>query len=594
MEWSCVWDSTQRSSMKHRKITRLRTLIAGLALTVTFHSLAQSPVPPNLLFVYPDQMRMHAMGIWSQPGYSNILATFGDPVHTPNMDQLAREGVLFTQASSTRPVCSPYRAAMMSGMYSQRNGVDQNCYVGRNVGLRHDISAFTDVLAAAGYETALVGKTHWETNKLLFDASGTYVGPGGGFTPHNFDTYIPPGPGRHGIKFWFQHLANGHYNAMSYANKPYLIAGKADGVQHLSGRFTPLHEADIVINYINNVNGERDTSKPFSLFWAPNPPHSPYSSLGDVDPSIYNTHYAGKTIAELGLRSNFVTAAGSPYIRYYFSLVTSIDQQLGRVLQALEASGVASNTIVVFTSDHGELMGSQNDTGKNAFYDEAFLIPLIMRYPGRTTHRIEDLRIAPVDLMPTLLSMMGLKQQIPLSVQGFDYSQGILNNDYSQQPKPASALYRKKYEAGVRTGQYSYMVRDDGSTVTTRLHDLTSDPYQMTNLALGSIPGEDLAFLKRELGWWLKKSEDEWFLANNESGLITYPPGDHFNLTIDHQRMTFDVPKDATVRVEVIDSLTNSVWQTVSNYTSPGYASRQAFEIHAAGQDSRFFRVAKD
>jgi len=571
----------------------IKTMIpAFLGLLLSSPAVADVGASPNLIFIYPDQMRMHAMGIWSEPGYSNLLTTVGDPVHTPNLNQLAKEGVLFTQFSSTRPVCSPYRASMMSGMYAGRNGVDQNCFIGRNVGLRHDISTFTDVLADKGYETAYVGKMHWEKNEYLFNSVYTYVGPGGGYTPNNFDTYIPPGAGRHGNKFWFQNLGDNHTDAMSYANKPYLIGGKADGVMHRAYQFTPEQEADIIIDFINNTHGERDTSKPFSMFWAPNPPHSPYSALSNVDTNIYNTYYASKTVAELALRTNFNAATASGNIRYYFANVTSIDEHVGRVLQVLKANGLATNTIVVFTSDHGEMMGSHGLMAKNVFYDEAFLVPFILRYPAKLEPKVEDLMMGPVDLMPTILSMMGFKDSIPLSVQGFDYSQGLLTGDYSQQPKPTSALYRKgSGEAGVRTSHYMYLVEDNG---TTTLYNNLSDPYQMTNLALTAIPATDLEFLQRELGYWLKKSEDDWYLSSpkTRADKIIYPAGDDFNMKNSGRTLLFDVPKNKTVYVEARTNLVSGVWERVGTNTSPAYASRQAHEMSTPiDSDQHFYRV---
>ena len=138
--------------MIHRGSTK--TVIAAIAaITLSFKALAGAATAPNMLFIFPDQMRMHALGIWSEPGYDTLLNTVGDPVHTPNLDQLARDWILFTQAYSTRPVCSPYRAMLMSGMYADRNGVPMNCKVNRNVGLRHDIPALTDILADEDYET---------------------------------------------------------------------------------------------------------------------------------------------------------------------------------------------------------------------------------------------------------------------------------------------------------------------------------------------------------------------------------------------------------------------------------------------------------
>jgi len=258
-------------------------------------------------------------------------------------------------------------------------------------------------------------------------------------------------------------------------------------------------------------------------------------------------------------------------------------------LQALEESGQADNTIVVFTSDHGEFMGSHNALGKNMFYDEAFLVPLIFRYPAKAAHRVEDLMIGTVDLMPTLLSMMGFKDRIPPSVQGFDYSQGILANDYSQQRKPASAFYNKTAgESGVRTRQYTYKVAADGST---ELYDIENDPYQMAPLTPSAIPAADLEFLKTELGYWLKKAESEWYTQRLFPDKIIYPEGDDFNMDHSGAELRFDVPKNETVYVESSPNLVDGTWEVVGTHVSPSWASRQSYTMNTSADPMRFYRL---
>ncbi|MEO0586716.1 MAG: sulfatase-like hydrolase/transferase, partial [Planctomycetota bacterium] len=232
---------------------------------------------PNLVYIFADQFRLHALGLWRDAAFRGAIQTQADPVHTPNLDRLARGGRVFTQACSTHPLCSPHRAMLMSGMYPASNGVmHMNCRNGRDLGLRHDITCLTDVLAGAGYETAYIGKTHWERTEPLFDANNRYVGtadPPGGHYANNFDTYIPPGPGRHGNGYWFQNIGDRHKDPLSYSSRPELVAGKPDGTPHRHRRFTPRQEADIAIEFLRNESAQRDPSRPFSLIWSPNPPH---------------------------------------------------------------------------------------------------------------------------------------------------------------------------------------------------------------------------------------------------------------------------------------------------------------------------------
>ena len=487
---------------------------------------------PNLLFIMPDEFRIQALGIWNQPGYRNLLHTVSDPVHTPELNRLARESILFTQTTSTSPICSPSRAMMMSGMYPSRNGVmGTNCAAGRPEGMHDSITCFTDVLSDAGYETAYVGKTHWERNQPLFDAQGNYVGtenPAGGHYANQFDTYIPPGRGRHGNKYWFQTIKDRHFDPWTYASVPALVGGKKDGQVYRPKGFTPKLEADILVDYLRNKNRQRDPGKPFSMIWAPNPPHPPYNSLKDCQESVYREYYADVPISKLLNRPNveIAKAVSDGYFDpqkcgpVYFSLVTSIDQQVGRVLGALDESGEAENTIVVFTSDHGEMMGSHGLTGKSVIYDEAFLIPFMIRYPKRLKPRAESLLLGRVDVMPTLLGMMGLKDQIPATAQGVDYSKEILTGESSESSKPRSAPFLMSTSKGVRTDRYTYQVDSKGMTL---LFDNAADPCQMKNLGHQSIDPADFSFLQKELGRWLKVAGDPWYETRMHKEWIAYP-----------------------------------------------------------------------
>lgn len=508
-------------------------------LTITFAGaamfgssiLAAKRKQPNLLFVFPDQFRREAMGFWQKGKFKGALRTEPDPVVTPTLDQLAQESVVFTQAVSTCPVCSPHRAMLMSGMWPWQNGVVNNCHKTRKDHLRHDIDCFTDVLAVAGYETCYVGKTHWERNDPLFDENENYVGttePPGGHHFNPYDTYIPPGRGRHGNDYWFQCVKDVHKDPRVYSNDPMQVDGKKDGDQYRPKIYSPKLEADVIIDYLGNRHGQRDKSKPFSIVWAPNPPHSPYGSEKDCDEIAYREHYKGKSADELLLRPNVAEsdaknrAKAEKSVPFYFANVTGVDKQLGRVFEALEKSGEADNTIVVFTADHGEMMGSHNKFGKLVIYEEAFCVPFMIKYPGKTNGTLEDLMITPVDIMPTVLGMLGLKDRIPASVEGTNWSLEIITGDWSKTPKPKSAHflgYNNKFK-GLRTDRYSYQIDDKGEQV---LFDNEKDPYQMNPLQLSDVPPDDADFIRSELGSWLKQSNDPWWREKKFADVIKYP-----------------------------------------------------------------------
>ena len=155
---------------------------------------------PNILIIFPDQLRRYSAGFWSEEPYKNHVFGEPDPVITPNIDKLAKNGVVFSNAISNFPLCSPYRGMLISGRYPEQNGIWNNCFIGRNESLRDDITTIPDLFYTAGYNTSYFGKCHWLKNDPVFDENGNYIGktefPGGQYV-NKYDTYIPPGKSRH-------------------------------------------------------------------------------------------------------------------------------------------------------------------------------------------------------------------------------------------------------------------------------------------------------------------------------------------------------------------------------------------------------------
>ncbi len=505
------------------------TAITGaVAATGCVGATASQPKEPNLLFIFPDQYRLTAIGLWSNPEFRELMNTVADPVHTPNIDKLAQEGALFTQATSIFPLSSPHRGMLMSGMYSSHNGLYTNAHKSRPAGLDHDIKSFTNVLADEGYETAYVGKVHWERNTALFDENGNYVGSleaPGGYNMNDFDTYVPEGKARFGNKFWYQQLTDNHFHTVAYSNQAEYVDGKEDGIQHHNHGFSTLIEANIIIDYINNKGGNmRDESKPFSMIWSINPPHNPYSKESDCEPEEF-VRFKDLNVDELLLRENvqFKDEADKARLeltaKVYFALISGVDREIGRVLDTLKEKGLEDNTVVVFTSDHGEMMGSHALMGKPQIYDEAYRVPFIVKYPAALQPRVTDLQINTVDIMPTILGMMGLGDKIPSEVDGRNYSQGIIADDYSQVAKPTSSPYRDFKNRGVRTIDYTYYVSEKGEYA---IYDNNADPYQLNPLTFDQVSAETAEELKSELGYWMVDCRDAWYDGMRHSNLINY------------------------------------------------------------------------
>lgn len=459
---------------------------------------------PNLLFIFPDQLRNAAIGINNQ-----------DPVITPNLDALANEGMLISNAISSFPLCSPYRGMLMTGKLPYHNKVLSNAnslrYPYNNSWQKSDVS-FSDVLVENGYDAGYVGKLHL-----------TSPPPIAGKDSVIWDAYTPKEQ-RHGFNFWYSYGAFDDHNAPHYWTND----AEEDQLTYVN-EWSPKHEADVIIDYIKNPSEKtRSKNKPFALFWSVNPPHPPYQYV----PENYLEPYKDKSLDELLVRPNVnletdandlafhagasrkLTHLAKEHVRNYFAMVTGVDFEIGRVLNTLKEEGLDKNTIVVITSDHGDMMGSHGLMSKNIWYEEAINIPFIIRWPEKIkAGQKSDLLVSPVDVMPTILNMLGAKKGMPSQLDGADLSSLILKN---KGDKPTSVLYYfieagqpASGHRGIRTARYTYVVTLDAKNVERiMMYDNQEDPYQMHNMV-----GENASLQKtlhNQLLEKLKEKKDPW------------------------------------------------------------------------------------
>ena len=487
-----------------KKITR-RKFISGAAALLASGPFVNTSFPkerkdkksPNLLIVFPDQMRAHAQGFMNQ-----------DPVITPTLDRFSRESVVFSQAVSNYPVCSPFRAMLLTGKYPHSNGVLGNCYNdGRKNGyeLREGERCWSDILKERGYSLGYIGKWHLE------NPHRPYIKCKNNSDEFAWNEWTPPNR-RHGFDYWYA------YNTYDYHMRPMYWDTNAprDGA-HWVDQWGPEHEADKAISFLKNEGGAyRDSDKPFALVVSMNPPHMPYSAV----PDKYVRRYAGKSLDELCNRDDIPAADkkwGKYYrknVRHYFAMVTGVDEQFGRILDALESLQLDRNTIVLFTSDHGNCLGVHDEISKPALWEEAMRVPFMIRWPGKIKPRMDDLLISSPDIFPTLLDLMGFGDDIPEDVEGISHASLILNGVGF---RPSSQLYMTtRYnmhswgERGVRTHRYTMVINkmpDKPDNVV--LFDNITDEYQMHNLA-DENPEIVKKLVDEELIPWLRKTKDPW------------------------------------------------------------------------------------
>lgn len=489
---------------------------------------------PNVLIIFPDQLRRYSAGFWSKQPFKGLVVGKPDPVITPNIDKIAENGIVFTNAVSNYPLCSPYRGMLISGLYPEQNGVWNNCKVGRDESLKEDIPTMTSLFKDANYNTAYIGKVHWLANTPSFDKNGNYVGttksPGGEYL-NNYDTYIPP-ENRHGIEYFYQCVKDSHYNPFVFSNDPYTIDGKKDGEAHLPKKYTPESESNVIIDYLKNNRNQRDISKPFFMMWSLNPPHNPwgdeYTDMTMVN-KFYNKTTYPKVDEKLVVREN-ADIDEAQHARNYFGAVTSVDFYIGKVLDQLKAMGELDNTIVVFSSDHGEMLGSHGKKGKNVIELESTAIPFIVHWPKGLQPRTTDLLVSVPDVLPTIMGLSNLKENIPSSIQGTDFSSYLIDKNSTDVKIPKASLLMLGNSRGVLTKRYTLCLQENKKAwskkkerklVKKYIYDNKLDPYQLNKINISEKPTIAKELLQ-ELAILLKKTNDPWYQKRKYNNIIPY------------------------------------------------------------------------
>lgn len=351
----------------------------------------------NLLYIFADQWRYHAVG---QAGE--------DPVRTPNMDAFAARGLSCLNAVSSYPLCSPHRAALMTGKHALSCGMWTNCKTGlfEKVMLDPQEVTITDVLAGAGYDVGYIGKWHLDAAELNY-----FKAPESGAAV--WDAYTPPGERRHSIRFWHSYGAmDNHLDPHYWEDSPRKIK---------PGKWSAEHETDVLLDFLRD---KPDKDKPFACFLSWNPPHPPYDQvprdlLANVPEDLPDR---GNVPAGMAGSAEYKAKK-----RQYFAAVEGLDREFGRIMDYLESSGLAEDTYVVLSADHGDCMGSHGVYGKNIWWEESIRIPFYMTGPGVKPGTKVDSLLASEDHMPTILDILGL--DIPSTCEGVSLRGAFLDGE---------------------------------------------------------------------------------------------------------------------------------------------------------------------
>ena len=421
---------------------------------------------PNVVYILTDQWRAKATGYNGDP---NAL--------TPNIDRLAAESLNFANAIATSPVCTPARAALLTGRYPTTTGMFMN-----DVPLSPDEESMGKSFKEAGYETAYIGKWHVDG--------------------HGRASYIPP-ERRQGFDYWKVLECTHDYQSSEYYD------GDDPRIRTWPG-YDAFAQTRDACAYM-----EQRADSPFFLVLSLGPPHFPH----DNAPAEYQAMFSPGSIA-FSPNVTFDDAEFEAYTRGetagHYAHIAALDRCVGEIVETLRATGLEENTLLVFTSDHGDMLGSHRmrPRKKQTFWDESCRVPFLLRYPPITSAgrgRRLTTPLGTVDIMPTLLSLCGL--EIPAPVEGDDLSDCVRDQE---EREGHSALYMSvspfsqgnyldlPYRA-LRTNRHTLVRTSEGRHY---LFDDVGDPYQLENLADRAETANLQGVLERELDRQLERIGD--------------------------------------------------------------------------------------
>jgi arylsulfatase A-like enzyme len=465
--------------------------LAPLVLAVAAAASAQQPKSPNILFIFTDDHAYQAIS-----AYGSMIN------HTPQIDRLAREGMLFRNALVTNSICAPSRAVILTGKYSHLNGVIDNA-----VPFDGSQQTFPKLLQKAGYQTALFGKWHLKTDPTGFDAWEILPGQGSYYNP---DMLLPGGKRRHEgyatdiitdltldwlrkrdpnkpFMVMSQHKAP-HRNWMPPPERLTLYAGidiwePPTLFDDYSHRASPARNQEMEIGrhmrddydlkLVSAFEGTgefaRMTEKQKRMWDA---------VYGPENEAFYKANLSGRDLVRWKYQR---------YIKDYLRCIASVDDNIGRLLRYLDEEGLAGNTVVIYSSDQGFYLGEHGWFDKRWMYKESFKTPLIVRWPGVTLPGSENTYlVANVDYPETFLDIAGVV--VPADMQGRSLApllKGEMPRDWRNsvyyhhyEGPPAVHAVARHYGVTTRTHKLMHYYE----TNEWELFDLELDPHEIRSV----------------------------------------------------------------------------------------------------------------
>ena len=458
-------------------------LLCATGLGIPGRLAAAEPARPNILLLVSDDQR------------PDTIAALGNrDIHTPNLDRLVREGVAFTRAVCANPICTPSRAEILTGCDGFTAGVLD---FGRPI--KPELATFAGTLRQAGYHTWYVGKWHNDgrpTQRGYEETRGLFRGGGGKWMPED-------------ARDWAGRPVTGYRGWVFQDDQGKLFPERGVGLTpDISARF-----ADAAIELL-----ERKPQRPFFLHVNFTAPHDPL-----LLPPGYQDRYAAD---KLPLPPNFLpehpfdhgNLKGRDELLFrfprtpeevraelaaYYAVISHLDEQVGRILAALRASGQEDNTIVIFASDHGLAVGSHGLRGKQSMYEHTINVPMIWRGPGIPHGQRRQAQVYLREIFPTCCELADIK--VPDTVRGQSFA-AVLQGKTADRHHEEVFGYFRNFQRMIRNDRYKLVEYPAAGQV--QLFDLENDPHEQTNLAAAPEQAQRVAALRHKLRAWQQQVND--------------------------------------------------------------------------------------
>ena len=445
---------------------------------------------PNVIIIQTDEHNFRTLGCYREQLSHDQAFIWGDGnvVETPNIDHLAHSGILFTKFYAATPLCSPSRGSLVSGMYPQYTGVPVN-----DAPLKDDVITFAEVLRRDSYQTAFIGKWHLDGPGKPEWAPGRKFG----FADNRF-TY--------NRGHWKKLVETEDGPHVGSTNGKGMPDYKLNGADERS--FTTDFLTDRAIQFI-----KKNHYNPFCLYLSLPDPHGPDLVRPPYDQMYTNLHY--KAPATYDVDEKRAPSWAKPQKNasidqsQYFGMVKCIDDNIGRILDCLRDQGLIEQTMIVFTSDHGDLRAEHHRENKSVPLEASAKVAFIISYPQKIpSGSVITKAFNTVDFAPTLLSF--LDQRVPKEMQGRNFSDLLLNPEHQKDWEDitfvrSSGLGDAGSWIAAMTSRYKLILSKEDDPW---LIDMEKDPNELTNFINEPEKATIVKKLARQLNEYAHKRDD--------------------------------------------------------------------------------------